>query len=147
MFLNLNGTWSSAQSLSRCWHRYEPGVAGALWNHRTETWTNGSLRLVAYKLTSRNRSVDLNLIQRTSVDLSTGDRNVGRQRLRRQTGRGGPHTGRAGKLTNSTVNGSTADKPLETHNAGLACRGYPGNQGVRRSRPGQKDKNWTSVGK
>ncbi|KAL7381779.1 hypothetical protein ABVT39_011147 [Epinephelus coioides] len=45
-------------------------------------------------------------------------------------GPGGPHRGHAGKLTNSTVNGSTSDSPVGTHNAGIACRGYPGKQGV-----------------
>lgn len=53
-------------------------------------------------------------------------------------GPGGPHRGHAGELTNSTVNGSTSDEPVETHNAGLACRGYPGKRGVSRSGPGQK---------
>ncbi|TNN88121.1 hypothetical protein EYF80_001702 [Liparis tanakae] len=72
-----------------------------------------------------------------------GERNVGRQRWRRQRARRTTQACR--ELTNSMVNGSTSDSPVETHNAGLACRGYPGKRGVSR-RHGQKDLHCTSVG-
>lgn len=50
------------------------------------------LALSCVKRTSRNESVNFNLIRGASDDLSTGDRNVGRQRWRRQRGQA-DHTG------------------------------------------------------
>lgn len=67
-----------------------------------------------------------------TVDLSTGDRDVGRRMWRRQRGQA-DHTGaKPGKLINSTVNGSTSDSPAETHSAaaGSARREYSGKRGA-----------------
>lgn len=55
-------------------------------------------------------------------------------------GPGGPHRGHAGKLINSTVNGSTSGSPVKTPNAGL--------EGNKASAEAAVDKGtiWTSVG-
>lgn len=57
-------------------------------------------------------------------------------------GPGGPHRGHAGKLINSTVNGSTSDSPVKTPNAGLE-----GKQARQQKRTWTKGQSGLKLGK
>lgn len=94
--------------------------------------TIGARSLGAREQTSSKISVNWKLIRWINCYLSTGDK-CGPTARATTEGPGGPHRGHAGKLINSTVNGSASDLPVQTRSAGLE-----GKQGVSSSSdPGQ----------
>lgn len=118
-----------------CWlHWYEPGVAWG--DYKTVRLKHETIGLALSCLQMNEQEY----VSKLEPDSANNCWFIHRWQKCRPTAMattevpGGPHRDHAGKLTNSMVNWSTSGKPAETHDAGLACRVYPGKRGVSRSR-------------
>lgn len=132
VFLNLNGAWS--------WLiRYHVAVYTDTGLERLDYKKNNNIRL-NHETNRARLSLCMNkqAAKYQSIGKWFGEQLLFIHRWQKcgptTEGPGGPHRGHAGKLINSTVNGSTSDSPLKTPNAGLE-----GNKRVSRSGRGQRD--------